>query len=206
MQSREEKKRQTRQSLIDAALLLMGQGGNFASISLREVAKNAGVVPTSFYRHFNDMDELGLCIVDDFGLMLRRLMRSARQERLSIDQLIGRSVELFCTFAQSHPNHLNFIGQCRTGNSQALRQAIQHELNYFVNELASDLQQFRLLPKLSSSDLTLICQLLVGAMIEAAFELLNPDRQHPQDQQIIKEATVRKLQVIWQGAQHWPPA
>ena len=78
MLSREDKKRQTRKSLMDAALMLVGKGDNFSSISLREVAKNAGVVPTSFYRHFSDMDELGLTLVDEAGLTLRQLMRQAR--------------------------------------------------------------------------------------------------------------------------------
>src|SRR5690606_40642806 len=59
MSTRESKKKQTRQALMNAALELVGRGDNFASISLREVAKNAGVVPTSFYRHFETMEDLG---------------------------------------------------------------------------------------------------------------------------------------------------
>ena len=53
---------------MDSALAIIGFGANFASISLREVAKTAGVVPTSFYRHFGDMEELGLAMVDELGL------------------------------------------------------------------------------------------------------------------------------------------
>ncbi len=45
---------------------------SFASLSLREVAREAGIAPTSFYRHFRDVDELGLTMVDESGLMLRR--------------------------------------------------------------------------------------------------------------------------------------
>ena len=49
---------------MDSVLAIIGYGANFASISLREVAKTAGLVPTSFYRHFGDMEELGLAMVD----------------------------------------------------------------------------------------------------------------------------------------------
>ena len=38
---------------------------SFASLSLREVAREAGIAPTSFYRHFRDVDELGLTMVDE---------------------------------------------------------------------------------------------------------------------------------------------
>ncbi|WP_156498890.1 TetR family transcriptional regulator, partial [Oleiphilus sp. HI0079] len=93
MQTRDEKKAQTRKSLMDAALNLTGNGRNFASISLREVAKNAGVVPTSFYRHFTDMEELGLNIIDDLGLLLRKLMRQARQNEGYFDARARNSVE-----------------------------------------------------------------------------------------------------------------
>jgi AcrR family transcriptional regulator len=43
----------------------MSDGRSFVSISLREVTREAGVVPTAFYRHFKDMDELGLALVDE---------------------------------------------------------------------------------------------------------------------------------------------
>src|SRR6185369_10513784 len=75
---RDERKLQTRQALLRAALDLARRGGSLASISLREVAREAGVVPTAFYRHFRDMDELGLALVDDVCLTLRKLMREAR--------------------------------------------------------------------------------------------------------------------------------
>ena len=39
-------------------------------------AREAGIAPN---RHFRDVDELGLTMVDESGLMLRQLMRQARQ-------------------------------------------------------------------------------------------------------------------------------
>ena len=56
---RSERKQATRHAIIDAALKLSAERG-FSSLSLRSVAKKAGIAPTSFYRHFADMDELGL--------------------------------------------------------------------------------------------------------------------------------------------------
>ena len=51
MLPRAEQKQQTRLALMDAARHLMESGRGFGSLSLREVAKTAGSVPTGFYRH-----------------------------------------------------------------------------------------------------------------------------------------------------------
>lgn len=72
-------KEKTRRSLVEAAFSQLSAERSFASLSLREVAREAGIAPTSFYRHFRDVDELGLTMVDESGLMLRQLMRQARQ-------------------------------------------------------------------------------------------------------------------------------
>ncbi|MCV5655418.1 HTH-type transcriptional repressor FabR, partial [Escherichia coli] len=76
---RAQQKEKTRRSLIDAAFSQLSADRSFSSLSLREVAREAGIAPTSFYRHFKDMDELGLTMVDEGGLLLRQLMRQARQ-------------------------------------------------------------------------------------------------------------------------------
>ncbi len=33
---------------------------HLAALALREISRQIGLVPTAFYRHFQDMDELGL--------------------------------------------------------------------------------------------------------------------------------------------------
>ena len=57
--SRAGRARRTRQALLRAALKLLSRN-SFDSISLREVTREAGITPTAFYRHFDDMEELGL--------------------------------------------------------------------------------------------------------------------------------------------------
>ena len=59
-----ERRAATRQALLDAALLQMEGGESFDTLSLRSVAKAAGVVPTAFYRYFASMDALTLAVAD----------------------------------------------------------------------------------------------------------------------------------------------
>ncbi|MDB4986125.1 MAG: DNA-binding transcriptional repressor [Myxococcaceae bacterium] len=59
-----EERERTRHALLRATLLLAAKHG-FAGLGLREVARGAEIAPTSFYRHFTDMEELGLALVDE---------------------------------------------------------------------------------------------------------------------------------------------
>ena len=53
---------------------------SFASLSLREVAKAAGIVPTAFYRHFASMEDLGVTVVEDSMRVLRKTLREGRRD------------------------------------------------------------------------------------------------------------------------------
>lgn len=203
MQSREDKKRQTRKSLMDAALTLTGNGENFSNISLREVAKNAGVVPTSFYRHFKDMEELGLNIVDDLGLILRKLMRATRQNSDYFDTLAQQSIEVYTDFVSENKNYFYFMAQIRTGGTPVLRNAIRSDIKYFANELASDLRPLSVFDKAEDSDLELISLLIVEAVFDTTIDLLDQIQTSPNQQQAYVENTVKKLRVIWLGAITW---
>src|SRR6202012_4341550 len=77
--SQADRRRQTRRALLDAALEQMDGGYGFDSLSLRRVARAAGVVPTAFYRHFDGMDELGLALVEESVATLRAMLREARE-------------------------------------------------------------------------------------------------------------------------------
>ena len=74
MTSRDLQKRQTRQAFFQSVLQLSRSGHAFSSISLRQISREVGVVPTAFYRHFQDIDELGTCLVnEELGHTLQNL-------------------------------------------------------------------------------------------------------------------------------------
>ena len=125
--SRDARKLRTRQHLMQAALTLVGQGRGFTSLSLREVTREIGVVPASFYRHFKDMDELGLALVEEGGVTLRRLLREARRSSFPPKDMIHNSVLIYKRYLEQ--NHLMFafiVGE-RSGGSPVIRPAIRRE-------------------------------------------------------------------------------
>ena len=134
--SRQEQKLKTRQSIIDAAFQLLNENRTLSAISLREVAREAGIAPTSFYRHFKDMDELGLTLVDEAGLALRQLMRQARRRIASGGGGIDTSVDTFMEFITTSSNVFRLLLREHTGTSAAYRLAVSREIQHFTDELS----------------------------------------------------------------------
>ena len=96
MPIRDERKRQSRQAIIDAALRLSTSGRSFNSISLREISREIGLVPTAFYRHFKDMDALGLELIDQISLNLKSTLHQIGQSYVyQPEAKIDKSLELF---------------------------------------------------------------------------------------------------------------
>ncbi len=134
--NRQEQKQKTRRAIIDAAFSLMDEQRSLSSISLREVAREAGIAPTSFYRHFTDIDELGLTLVDESGLALRQLMRQARSNLEIGGGVIKTSVETFMAYILAHSNVFRLLLREHTGTSVAFRAAVLREIGHFTDELA----------------------------------------------------------------------
>ncbi len=125
--SRSELKERTRLRLVEAALALIGQGRPFPALSLREVTREAGVVPAAFYRHFRDLDELGLALVEMGGVTLRRLLREARRDGIPPTDMLRGSVLIYKRFVEDRPLVFRFIAGERGGGSRVIREAIRTE-------------------------------------------------------------------------------
>ncbi|MBR9729362.1 HTH-type transcriptional repressor FabR [Shewanella intestini] len=133
---RAQQKEKTRRALVDAAFNQLSAERSFSSLSLREVAREAGIAPTSFYRHFKDMNELGLTMVDEGGLTLRQMMRKGRQRAEAGGSVIRISVDTFMEVLESNPNVFRILLHERSGTSAAFRAAVEREIEHFISELA----------------------------------------------------------------------
>ena len=91
--SRKQQKAETRQRLMDAATVELSAGRSFDTLSLREVSKIAGIAPTSFYRHFHDMEGLGLALIEEHSEALLTLMHRVREQASEGRSVIRASVE-----------------------------------------------------------------------------------------------------------------
>ena len=92
-ETRGERKERTRRAILDAALELSSEG-TFAALSLRAVAKEVGIVPTAFYRHFESIDALGLALVEECFVSLRAILRDVRRNGPALDDIIDGSLRV----------------------------------------------------------------------------------------------------------------
>ncbi|KKA44953.1 MULTISPECIES: HTH-type transcriptional repressor FabR [Salinivibrio] len=193
---RAQQKEKTRRSVIDAAFSQLSAERSFSSLSLREVAREAGIAPTSFYRHFKDMDELGLTMVDEGGLLLRQLMRQARQRIAAEGSVVRTSVETFMEFIESSPNVFRLLLRERSGTSSAFRAAVAREIQHFVAELTEYLQSRTQLTYEEAYNQSEACVILVFNMGAEALDL------DPHARAELAERMVLQLRMIAKGA-YW---
>jgi AcrR family transcriptional regulator len=168
-----ERREQTRRALLDAVLQLMDGGESFEAVSLRSVARAAGVVPAAFYRHFQSMDELGLALVDESFRALRAMLREARAAGPPPQNAIRRSVEVLVEQVLTQRQHFALIARARTSGNGVLRHAVNNEIRLLTSELATDLARFPGLREWTTDDLNMLAGLLVNTMILHVAEILD---------------------------------
>ncbi len=200
MSTRAEQKLRTRRALMDAALAQLSADRGFGSLSLREVAREAGLAPTSFYRHFSELDELGLALVDEGGVALRQLMRQARKRiaRAGDGSAIATSVDTFMEYLGNNANLFRLMLRERTGVSKPFRTAVKAEIDHFVTELADDLRRFAEEQGKPLSDARLVAEAMVTLVFNQGAEALDAS---PAERDELKTKLKTELRMILVGSQ-----
>ena len=167
------------------------------------LTREAGVVPTAFYRHFRDMDDLGLALVEDGGTTLRRLLREARRDGMPVSDVIRNSVRIYKSYLEQHPRQFLFVASERSGGSPVIRAAVRREVDHFANEMAQDLRALGYLPHLSMESVEMICSLVVKLMLSAVADVLDLPPSQPRVEEELVDSFVRQLRLIFLGASAW---
>lgn len=202
--TRQERKQQTRDALIGAALGL-SEFHSFDHLSLRQVTKEVGIVPGGFYRHFHDMDELGLALVERCFTTLYDLIDHGRDRSADptppLDTRVWRMIE----HVGAHPAEYRFIVRERNGGSPGLRRAIAVEQARYTAQLASNLGRAPRYASWDDADLTMLAGLLVEIVARAARAVVDPQAE-PVDRSAVARSTVREVRLVLLGSHHWSPA
>jgi AcrR family transcriptional regulator len=201
VRTRLERKERTRRAILDAALRLSAQDG-LGGISLRQVAKEVGVVPTAFYRHFASIDELGLALVEESFASLREMLRDVRKGRPAPNEIIERSVTVLAQHVRTQREHFGFIARERIGGAAVVRTAVQHQLELFERELATDLAQLARAPRWSSEDVHVLSHLIVTAMVATVEDLLRAEGRRSAEEAVVDRAR-KELRMVVVGALQW---
>ncbi|MGH8456667.1 MAG: TetR family transcriptional regulator [Stenotrophobium sp.] len=202
-----------RQRLMEAALQLAATTRSLASLGLREVARQAGLNPNTFYRHFNNFDELGLAIIEQLsaelrkGLRERRLRAAASGLRLSdiknpaeslqpAQGIVRESVGLVLDFVSEH--RAAYVVGIRElhGTSPVLRKALRQVMDGIAADMAEDILGALRLPLLSTADVHEISRLVIRQMTFFSLDYVeNPDQRED-----IRRQAERFILLLFWGA------
>ena len=199
--TRSERKEATRRAILDAALALSAETG-LAGLSLRSVAKEVGIVPTAFYRHFASIEELGVALVGESFASLRHVLRDLRRE-MQLDRVIADSVAILARNTVERREHFLFIGRERVGGLAAVQDAIRHELGLFERELAMDVARLPGVEHWSSEDLQAMANLIVKSMVETAVELITLPPHRPDLRAQVVATAETQLRMVVVGGVNW---
>lgn len=197
-QTRAQQKEQTRRKLIEAALAMVGAGQTLDGLSLREVAKQAGIAPTSFYSHFSDTNALGVVLIDEACLTLRQLMRQGRREMIAEDNnfAIRQSVLRYVNYLDQNAGLIRLIVRERFGGNELFRRTIQRELRFIVDELAEDIERVVTEQGRLPVDARLVAETATLVLFDFGAGALDMSRT---DREISAERMVKKLTLIFLG-------
>ena len=203
MTPRAEQKLQTRQALMNAALELMDSGRGFGSLSLREVARCAGIVPTGFYRHFSDMDALGLALVEEVGETFRVTLRQVRHNEFVLGGLVEASTRIFLDAVEANHGQFLFLAREQYGGSQPVRQAIASLRQRITDDLSADLRLMNRMPQLNPEGLDLVSDLVVKTVFATLPELMDPTADSVPEHLRPRAKITQQLRFIMIGGKHW---
>lgn len=137
----------SRDDIILATLKLLGPNRSVSTLSLREVARAAGMAPNSFYRHFRDLDELVVALIDLAGESLRQLIGEARQRANAEHSVVQACTDAFMARLHADDPLLHILLREGTVGSAAFKQAVERQLRFFEEELRLDLMRLAAVKK-----------------------------------------------------------
>jgi len=197
---RRETGKSGRQRLMDAALRLSGRTRSLHALGIRELAREAGLNPNTFYRHFRDLDELGLAVLEDIFTALREPLRQLRREAAEsvlteypslpanpapavqleiLEAVVGRSVERYFEFATRHPDAFIVGARELSGPSPVLRDAIRGAMGTLARDLAADFRDVPLPQMLDDATLGELSWFVIRQTFDESLDYLEHPEQRP---------------------------
>ena len=217
MASSKAKRAGGKEKLMAAAMELAASTRSLASLGIRELSRHAGLNPNTFYRHFDSFDDLGLAMLGDLGVELRKGLREQRMTpalapapnvddpdtALKYAQSVAReSVRLVLEFVQDHRNAYIVGIRELFGSSPKLRAAMNELLDDMARDITEDI--FAVLPVdgVSKRDLDEVAQIIVRQMVFFSMDII----EHPErTNEIHRRAERFILLIFWGALSAWLP-
>ena len=184
----------SREDLLAAALKLIGPHRSVSTLSLREVAPEAGIAPNSFYRQFRDMDDAAVALIDLAGLSLQKIIDAARL-RAAVDRSAARgAVEAFMEQLRADDQLLHVLLREGTAGSDAFKHAVDRQLSFFEEELRISLIQINAAQGVTLREPALVAKAITRLVFAMGATAVDLPRE--KDPELVRQLTLMVRMII----------
>lgn len=185
-------------ALLDAAFDLSRAQG-FSGLSLRDVARAAGISPTAFYRHFASLDDLGVALAEEGMRTARGIAREIRRREPAS---LTAAMEILAEQVDTDPDGLRFVVTERYTAPAEVRRALNTEMRLLAGELAIDLARRPDMREWTSEDLTSAANLILSIASTAVAQLVE---ENSDANEVVATAS-STLRMTFVGLNNWRPS
>jgi AcrR family transcriptional regulator len=192
---KKEDRERVAQELLRVTLRLAAAHG-FVSLGLREVSRAAEIAPTSFYRHFADMEELGRELIESLaGPFIAGFITSARANLPKTGNFTLAVANRALAGAIEDPDLMRFILAERVGAIPAFRATLAVKLSVLATAVADSVATEATAP--ARSDLPAVVHAVVVLILGACGDLLDAGAQRAP---AISERLAAQIRLLLAGA------
>jgi TetR/AcrR family transcriptional regulator, fatty acid biosynthesis regulator len=185
--------------LMNAALKLAMKTRSIGALGVREIGREAGLNPNTFYRHFSSLEDLGLAILDEVIASWRQPLRDIRRNAAEVASaqipapavstdywavslkrtkvVAALTIEGYFDFVIKNPEaFLIGVGEM-SGSSSKLRQRLHEANEELASDLAADIRIYQLLPMLSDATLRDMSAVIIRQIITLSTDYIDVPRK-----------------------------
>lgn len=178
----------TRGELIDAAFDELTDC-SLDGLSIRQLTAAAGITPAAFYRHFADIDEVSLVLVDAaLGELTSAIRNGLRHldENNATEVISSVGASLIEAVENARPQMI-FIARERYSGRAVARRAIQDGLRIMVVEVAAALRAKTRARDLVWEDCLLFADIFVQVGIHLIERLISLPPKSPRQEEAVRD-------------------
>ena len=182
--------------LVQAALRLITETRSLTSLGLRELAREAGLNPNTFYRHFKSLDEFGLQVLGYIAEDMKAGVRQLRQMADSSEQASHDTVTFVYHYFLANPAATTVAVRELHGPSPVLRRALEAQLDASAREMAEDILERGLVPGVDEVMVQEISNMTIRYILFRAMDYI----EKPEQRERIQVETERFINRQFRGA------
>ncbi|HEX4843006.1 MAG TPA: TetR/AcrR family transcriptional regulator [Limnobacter sp.] len=187
-----------RQRLIDAALNLSYHKRSFSSLGIREITREAGLSAPAFYRHFEDLADLGTAVILEvekavIDAFTEVRLRTAKEADLDIRPML---LKRFFDWAVDNPKPIVVGASEAFGALERMREGLKKTIRTISLDICSDPRISSLLPGLPPQEMIEVLEVLAQNILFMAVDYV----EHPDQRDAIYQKALRIVAVLFAGA------